>query len=148
MEDVEGQVIYEFSAEIARLVREFEECSLPREQWTHAAHLTVALWYLLHHPVPEATNLIRHGIQAYNQSQGIVQTKTGGYHETITLFYIRAIQQYLRHTAPDTPLVELANGLLAAWGDKRLLTRHYSRGLLLSGEARRFWFEPDRQPLE
>ena len=136
------------TAEVETLVREFEALTLPRAQWTHAAHLTVALWYLAHHPEPEATDRIRRGILAYNESQGIIQTKTGGYHETITVFYCRAIRNYLDRAAPDTPLTDLVDGLLAALGDKRLLARYYSRGLLLSWEARTTWIEPDLRPLE
>ncbi len=40
--------------EILALVRRFEDCTLPREEWTHAAHLTVALWHLLQFDWPEA----------------------------------------------------------------------------------------------
>jgi hypothetical protein len=50
---------YQTTAEIEALVREFETCTLPRPQWTHNAHLTVALWYLLNHSGQEATKLSR-----------------------------------------------------------------------------------------
>ena len=28
-----------------RLVAQFENCTLPKAEWTHRAHLAVALWY-------------------------------------------------------------------------------------------------------
>src|SRR5262245_4066983 len=81
--------------DIEDLIEEFESCRLKRDRWTHAAHMTVALWYLIHYSQTEATTLIRNGIQRYNQSQGIVMTTKSGYHETITLFYIWAVSRYL-----------------------------------------------------
>ena len=67
--------------ELESLVRRFEDCTLPREAWTHRAHLSVAVWYLFHFSRAEATERIRTGIQRYNASQG----NSTGYHETITL---------------------------------------------------------------
>lgn len=51
-------------AQIEALVRSFEDLTLPRPEWTHHAHLTVALWYLRRHPRPEATRRIREGRRA------------------------------------------------------------------------------------
>ncbi|MDY7014636.1 MAG: hypothetical protein SVX43_13740, partial [Cyanobacteriota bacterium] len=42
------------SYKIVNLVRAFEERTLPRSRWTHAAHLIVALWYLMQYPESEA----------------------------------------------------------------------------------------------
>ena len=72
--------------EIKALVRAFEDTSLPRAEWTHRAHLTVALWYLTRHSGREATARIRTGIKRYNAAKGVLTTPTGGYHETLTLF--------------------------------------------------------------
>jgi hypothetical protein len=41
-------------SEIVNFVRAFEEQTLPRSQWTHTAHLIVALWYLVQYPEAEA----------------------------------------------------------------------------------------------
>ncbi len=133
--------------EIARLVQEFEACTLSHDQWTHRAHLSVALWYLTRLPQDEATNTIRRRIQALNQALGVVDTPKSGYHETITLFYIRQISAYLRHRDQNTPLADLTDDLLAEWGDKNRIREYYSRGLLLSSAARTGWTEPDLCPL-
>src|SRR5262245_52173365 len=71
-------------AEIERLVTGFEDGSLPKLEWTHQAHMTVAFWYLSKYSEAEATNLIRGGIKKYNQAVGTKNTETSGYHETIT----------------------------------------------------------------
>jgi hypothetical protein len=138
---------YRTSVEILRLVREFEACSLPRAGWTHHAHLLVALWYLMRHDYVEATRLIRDGIKRYNSASGIETTRTGGYHETITLFYTRVIRKFLSAANPDCTLASLAGSLLDSCGDKNLPLEYYSRERLMSGQARTGWLEPDRKAL-
>jgi hypothetical protein len=139
---------YRSSEEILKLVREFESCSLPRAEWTHHAHLVVALWYLVRHEEAVATRLVRDGIRRYNKARGIKQTKTGGYHETITLFYIRVIRKFLSAANPDCTLMTLANSLINVCGDKNLPLEYYSRERLMSWEARTRWLEPDLKALE
>jgi hypothetical protein len=139
---------YRTSAEILRLLCEFEACTLPRSRWTHHAHLLVALCYLMRHDEAEATRLIRSGIQRYNRACGIKTTKTGGYHETITLFYVRVIRRFLSTANPDCALVTLAHSLINSCGDKNLPLEYYSRKLLMSDRARAGWVEPDVKPLD
>jgi hypothetical protein len=134
---------YRTSAEVLRLVREFDACSLPRTEWTHHAHLVVALCYLVRHEEAVATTLIRDGIRRYNKACGIETTQTSGYHETITLFYIRAIGKFLSAASRDCTLATLANSLIHACGDKNLPLEYYSRERLMSWEARVGWVEPD-----
>jgi hypothetical protein len=134
--------------DVEALIREFEACRLPRERWTHEAHLTVGLWYLSRHDEAEATTLIRNGIKRYNQACGIQQTKTSGYHETITLFYVRIIRRYLKERRVAASLDELAKGLMKACGDRALPFEYYSRERLLSWDARKAWVEPDLKPLD
>lgn len=139
---------YRTSAEVLRLVREFEACTLPRIEWTHHAHLIVALCYLVRHGEAEATMLIRDGIRRYNKACGIEMTKTSGYHETVTLFYIHVIEKFLSATNADCTLAVLANSLIKVCGDKNLPLEYYSRERLMSWEARIGWIEPDRKAFE
>lgn len=134
--------------EVESLVREFEACTLAGERWTHEAHLTVALWYLTRHTDAEATEIIRAAIQRYNLSRGVEMTKDGGYHETITLFYIRAIRRYLNGAGEARTFAELLEGLIATCGAKNFPFEYYSRERLLSWEARTGWLEPDLKPLD
>src|SRR5262245_41253958 len=94
---------YHSPEEIERLVSEFEACTLPGGKWTHHAHLTVALWYLTRYPEAQATEYIRRGIQRYNRSRGLLTA----YHETITLFYIWAIRNYMECAGEGHSLVAL-----------------------------------------
>src|SRR5262245_20575844 len=117
-------------AEIEAFVRSFEDCSLPRSEWTHQAHLVMALWYLQRHPKDEATRRIRSGIQRYNRIQG----NFTGYHETITLAWIAVIARFLDIGNRSQPIADLASQLLEMCGHKHYLLRFYSRDVLLSDE--------------
>ena len=139
---------YRASTEVLRLVREFEACTLPRAEWTHHAHLVVALWYLVRHEEALATRLIREGIKRYNRACGVETTRTSGYHETITLFYIRVIRRFLSEADSDCTLSTLANSLINVCGNKELPLEYYSRERLMSWEARTAWLEPDLKALD
>lgn len=80
--------------DLRHLVQAFESGSLPRQDWNHAAHLAVAVWYL--ETQAEPLKAICAGIQAYNAAQGIEQTPQGGYHESLTRFLTLGIQAYLQ----------------------------------------------------
>jgi hypothetical protein len=139
---------YRTRGEIENLISAFESCTLPRERWNHQAHLTVGLWYLVRHERAEATKLIRRNIQKYNRAHGIVTTKTSGYHETLTLFFIRVVSKYLKEASAHSSVVELLNGLIDSYGDKNLPLAYYSKERLMSWEARARWLEPDLKPLD
>jgi hypothetical protein len=139
---------YRTTGEILRLVRRFEDCTLPRAEWTHAAHLTVALWHLLQLDWPEAVARVRRGIKRYNAAHGVRVTPTGGYHETLTLFWLRTVRRFLEAERNEArALVHLANDLIAS-ADKGLPLAHYTRERLFSPEARANWVEPDLKPLD
>jgi hypothetical protein len=127
-------------------VRAFEACTLPRQELTHAAHLTIALWYLIHLPAKEATVAIRMGLKRYLEANGVQTTPTSGYHETLTLFWICAVSFYLAAAGKDRSVLALANGLLRLLGNKDLPLRYYTRERLMSPLARVSWVEPDVRP--
>lgn len=149
MESSANMVPYRTAKEIEHFVKAFEACTLPKSLWTHHAHLTVALWYLTRQDLGEATLNIRYGIQRYNESCGVLMTRDGGYHETITLFYIWAIGKYLEEAGRKRSLVRLREGLLESpLGDRKFPLTYYSKERLMSWEARTRWIEPDLKPLE
>lgn len=138
---------YHSEDDVEAIVRAFETCTLAKSQWTHRAHLTVAAWYLSRHSGQEATALIRAGIKRYNAANGIIPSPTGGYHETITLFWTCLASKYLMLADRDRPFVDLVNGLIDKHGDKNLPFEYYSRDLLFSRQARFSWVEPDLKPI-
>lgn len=134
-------------SEIETLIRGFEDGTLQRERWTHRAHLVVASWYLICHPEEEAIKRMRDGIMAYNAAHGVVSTPESGYHETITLFWIRVLHAWLSQARLECSLVQLINGLAENFADGSRPFRHYSKERLMSLEARAGWVEPDLNSL-
>jgi hypothetical protein len=134
--------------EIRELVGAFERCDLPRAAWTHHAHLVTALWYLVHYGPAEGGARVRDGIRRLNAANGVPQTRDGGYHETITCFYLCAIARHIHNARPGTSITDLAATLIDAWGDKNRPLEYYSRERLFSLEARTGWVEPDLKAME
>ena len=95
---------------INQLVKQFEQGALSKEEWTHHAHLVVCSYYLYHYNYQEATLRIKLGIIRFNDAVGTENTIDGGYHETLTLFWIWAVNAYI--TDQSATLEELVNGLL------------------------------------
>lgn len=143
----EKTATYKTLDQIDNLIRAFKECRLTRSEWNHPAHLTVALWYLFHYSELEATHCIRVGIQRYNAALGIQTTANSGYHETITLFWIRIISYFLANERANRSIVDLANKLIQIYDNKHLPFEYYSCDRLMSWEARTNWVEPDLKPI-
>ena len=136
--------LYRTHAEVMELVGKFETCTLPRDRWNHPAHLTVAIWYLSQYRGPEATAQIRTGIQRYNKVQGIQTTTTGGYHETLTRFWIAIAQGFLAAVDPHASVLERVNTFIRRYGvRKQLFLDYYTHERILSSKARQSWVEPD-----
>jgi hypothetical protein len=91
----------------------------------------------------EAIKRMREGLKRFISHHGET-----GYHETITIFWLKVVSGFLEQTKRERPLHELANELLLTDGDSRLINHHYSKGLISSEEARRTWVEPDVKPLD
>jgi len=129
------------------IVDAFEARTLPKSDWTHAAHLVVGLTYVLHKPLPDAMRCMRDRVRAYNEATGVANTATTGYHETITRFFIVAIAQHVAR-ASDADFDAIASTLLTGpCADSRAPLHFWSKERLMSTEARAMWIEPDRHPL-
>ena len=128
----------------AWLVAQFEKGTLPKEDWTHTAHFVMAFWYCTQFPLPQAIEKITTGIKAYNVAIGGQNTDESGYHETITLFYISTICDYLVTAgAPALTDEALAVFLQQPFLAKDFIHQYYSTPLLKSKQARKRWVTPD-----
>jgi len=131
---------YRTVGEIKEIVRKFETCIIAPSEFSHQAHLTVALWYLSHFPFDEAAELMRDGLRRF-----IKQHNAAGYHETITVFWLKLVRRFLDETAADQTLIDAANELLQKFDDSKLLLQFYSHDVIHSETARVMWVEPDRK---
>jgi hypothetical protein len=122
--------------------------TLPKPEWTHEAHILACVSLVRRFGAAEALAVLRAAIPPYNESTGVANTTTGGYHDTITVYYVWAIDLLLAEGFMVAellahPLVERT--ALLAWWDK---------DVLMSPGARAAWLPPttrdgdDRRPLE
>ena len=133
-------------AEIARVAGKFLDRSLPKPEWTHAAHFAVTLWLMRHRPALDLSKELPGLIRAYNEVTGTPNTDSSGYHETITQASLAAARARLI-ASPDRPLHEILDGLLASpMGESKWLLDYWSREKLFSVQARRHWLAPDLKP--
>ncbi len=135
---------YATNTELDEFVALFILEKLQKKHWTHKAHLTIGIWHLLKYTKDEATCLIRARIIIYNEAIGIKNSFGTGYHETITLFWILVIYEYLnRNKGKEVDLVnEFVNCNIYNFN---FIFDYYSKELLFSKKARAFGAEPDRK---
>jgi len=130
-------------AEIRHLIDRFENQKLPKVEWTHEAHLVVAIWYCSKNNTQDALKQVRSYITAHNCSVGTPNTDTEGYHETITKFWLHMAQLFIQ-TNPSDSIEESTNNFInSSVGKSDYPLDFYSKSLLFSVHARHHWIEPD-----
>ena len=138
------EIVFRLVKNIQELVAQFEQESLPKEQWTHEAHLTVGCFYVFHFGKEKALETIRTNIKKYNVATGGENTDTAGYHETITMFWIWNINEFIKNHGKENTLETIIQQFISCkYADKSLPFSYYSKELLLSTAARLNFIEPD-----
>lgn len=137
---------YENENEIKAIVESFERATISRENWRHAEHLTVALFYVSRHEYETALTKMRAGIFNLLRAFAVDLTAEMPYHETLTVFWLRTIRDFADSKANCSTL-EICNELIEKF-DKDYPLRFYSRELLFSDEARLKFVEPDAESLK
>ncbi len=131
-------------AEIQQLISQFEDLSLPKEEWTHEAHLITALVYVARYGRDKALCLIRPRIITYNHSLGGINDEKGGYHETLTVFWIDTIHDYCQAHQLDDSINEqqIAAFLNSPMASKTYPFQFYKETDLMSVLARSRYLQP------
>jgi len=133
--------------EIKRIYSGLMDRTLPKSEWTHAAHFAAAV-AMLADLKQAAFDRMPDVIRAYNLATGVENTDTDGYHHTITLASLMATQSEMDAIPKAQPLFEITNTLLAQeYGQPKWLLTFWSEAVLFSVDARRGWVEPDIQAL-
>ena len=136
--------LFASDAEIERIGEGLLARSLPREDWTHEAHLAATTYLLTRRPDVDLDTQLPGIIRRYNESVGGVNSDSEGYHETITRVFLHGVRLFLAEAELDSPLHELVNELLLSpMGRRDWPLRFYSRERLFSVEARRHFVPPD-----
>lgn len=122
-----------------RVFESFLDLTLPRDGWTHEAHLVVCRVALASRTPEETVDLLRHAIRAYNEATGVENTTSSGYHETLTRYYVGAVA--------STGTTTLDEVLVAPRCATAAPLTYWTRAVLFGPEARAGWVEPDLAPL-
>lgn len=118
----------------------WETGTLPKPEWTHAAHVAVGACYAVRHGAA-ALDRTRDGIKRYNAAVGTANTETSGYHETLTRFWAEVLAVEVAGQADEW---QAAKRAVARYGEDRdLHGLYYGFDVVRSVEARRGWVAPD-----
>jgi hypothetical protein len=122
----------------------FERGELPRALWTHGAHVAIAALYTVRHG-DDVLATTRVAIQRHNAAVG---TPANAYHETLTVFWLGAVGEFLERAACASEL-DAVRAAVAEFGERRKLhAEYYSFDVVASDEARAGWVPPDVRELE
>lgn len=128
--------------EIDRFLAAFEDGSLPKEQWTHAAHVLTGACYVHMLGETAAIDEMRSRVSRYNEAVGGQNTATSGYHETITVFWIKLLECFRQNHA-DLERAAFAGRAVERFGNAQgILAEFYDFEVARSQEARRAWIPP------
>jgi hypothetical protein len=138
--------LFTCDADIRNVGARFLDCTLPKPEWTHEAHLATCLWIVTERPDIDPETALGPLIRRYNVATGGINDDTQGYHETITRCYIHAVRRFVCDETEES-LSGRVNALLRSpYGRREWPLRHYTRETLFSVAARRGFVEPDIQP--
>ena len=111
------------------------DASLPQPEWTHRGHITAAHVLISAHGPEETLALCREHIPLLNNAHGVENSDTGGYHDTLTVFFVAAVADAIgRGLTIDETAAEL---------DRDAALRWWSEPVLMSVEARHGFVTPD-----
>ncbi len=112
------------------------DASLPQAEWTHRGHLTAAYVLISAHGPSATLALCRERIPLLNDAHGVANSDTGGYHETLTIFFVASVADAIqRDLTIDETIAELDRNAALEW---------WTEPVLMSVEARRAFVAPDR----
>ncbi len=123
----------------------FTSGTLPKLEWTHQAHVAIAGILVWRDP-ETAIAQARQRITSLNEHQGTVNSATNGYHETITVFWIRVVQAFCAPRRGQTRLAVI-NELVEKF-PRDFFKQYYSYDVVKSEEARRVWIAPDLHAID
>src|SRR5690606_27982777 len=126
--------LFERDHDIRMLGEGLLACALPREAWTHEAHLAACLWLLTERPDIDVDAEIAGLSCRFNESLGGVNDDHNGYHDSITRAFVTGVRLFLSRTA-ETGLSARVNALLLSdVGQRDWPLRFYSPERLFSVE--------------
>lgn len=144
METNENQFL-DSESKLVALLAAFEAGTLPKAEWTHAAHVAAAAYYTWERTPLEALPLLRERIRAFNEAVGGQNTEDAGYHETLTRFWAEVVGRFVAAHRDRTRL-EATRAAVERFGSARDLPKlYYDHDVVRDRVARREWVPPVRK---
>jgi hypothetical protein len=134
--------------EIDVFLAAFEGGRLPKIEWTHAAHLLTGACYVYSLGRDAALEKMRNCVRRHNESVGTVNSETSGYHETITVMWIRLLDGLRRNAEPKSRAAFAALAVERFAPRRDIFREYYDFDLVGSTEARLQWVAPTLKALE
>jgi hypothetical protein len=127
------------------LLRLFQSCELPFDQWKHRTHVKVAYLYLRQYSFREALAQLGPAIQRYNAANKVPESETSGYNQTTTHALLHLIAAVMRAYEKTHP-VDCADAFCDT--HPQLMSKHvlrffYSPGRRMDPRAKGAFVEPD-----
>src|SRR5258708_5722651 len=135
---------YQSENEIDAVVRGFESCTTPAADFSHVAHLTVAVRYLSRATTSESLKRMRMSLFRFLDHHKVDKAK---YHETLTVFWVKLVRRQMDSLAASCSVLEATNAVIDSLGNSQVVFDYYSEKLLWSDEARQSWVKPDLKGL-
>jgi hypothetical protein len=117
---------------------------LPREAWTHGAHVGVCAYFAFDHDEGATLTIMRRGIRTFNESIGGQNTSTSGYHESVTRLWVMTIGAHLRANPAKSRWEASCAAVERFASPRELLQQCYSFDVIGDTRARAEWVPPDR----
>src|SRR5919202_73257 len=130
--------------DVLEVVRKFESCEYAPDDFKHGLHLTVALVYLLDSTYAEALERMRRSLRRFVARHKLSRV----YHETLTVFWMRRVLEFVEQSDKTRGLTRLANELSDACAASRLVFGYSTKARLDSDKARKYWLDSDLKPLD
>ena len=126
----------------AELVRRFEKCTLPSEDFNHRNHVRLAWIYLQNYELLPALARFSENLKKFAASLGASNL----YHETITFAYLFLIHERIQQSAEQQNWEEFAaaNQDLFVKRKYGILTEYYRVEMLASDFAKGVFVLPDK----
>jgi hypothetical protein len=141
---MEGPNLFTSQLEIDDLIEKFIQATLPKVNWTHEAHLTVAIWHLQQYDFYHAFCLVKSRIIFYNTSVGGTNDSANGYHESITMFWMKVAHFYVSNNRTK-PMLTMCNDFLKSpLASRDLPFYFYDKEKLMSPKYRAIYMEPKK----
>lgn len=129
-----------------KLLALFEQQAISNEDWSHELHIRVACIYLGVFEFGVALEKVKAGIKKLNAVNAVPESQFRGFHETLTVGWLRLVDQKLAafENSSSLSLLERFPELL----NSKLLSDYYSHDCLMSLEAKATFVEPDLKPFD